>query len=104
MFQLTQEEALSSRSQIATLKTERGGNIKYLPYAFNEQGVAMLSSILNSETAIAVNIQIIRVFTKMKELLLDNKELLLKIEKIERKLTGHDADIDKIFKILKQIG
>ena len=63
----------------------------------------MLSSILNSETAIAVNIQIIRVFTKMKQLLLDNKELFLKIEKIERKLNEHDEDIQNIFKVLKKL-
>jgi hypothetical protein len=63
----------------------------------------MLLSVLHSETAIAVNIQIIRVFTKMKELLLDNKELFLKIERIERKLIGYDEDIENVFKILKKL-
>lgn len=63
----------------------------------------MLSSVLNSETAIQVNIQIIRVFTKMKQLLLDNKELFLKIEKIERKLIAHDTDLQNIFTILKKL-
>ena len=86
MFQLTPEEANLSRSQIAILKKGKGSNIKYLPYAFTELGVAMLSSVLRSERAIQVNIQIIRVYTKMKQLLLDNKDLWLKIEKIEQAL------------------
>ena len=79
-----------------------GGNRK-LPNAFTEQGVAMLSSVLNSETAIQVNIQIIRVFTKMKQLLLENKELFLKIEKVEKQLTNHDKDLQNIFTILKKL-
>jgi hypothetical protein len=103
MFQLSSEEANAARSQIAALNNPRGSNIKYLPYAFTEQGVAMLSSILNSETAIAVNIQIIRVFTQMKQALLDNKELFLKIEKIEKKLTQHDEEIQTVFKVLKKL-
>ncbi len=61
----------------------------------------MLSSVLNSETAIQVNIQIIRVFTKMKQALLDNKDLMLKIEKMEQKMIGHEEDISVIFKALK---
>ena len=63
----------------------------------------MLSSVLKSETAIQVNIQIIRVFTKMKQVLIDNKELFLKIEKIENKLTAHDKDLQNIFIILKKL-
>ncbi len=103
MFQLTPDEFKSLISQNAiSNKTGRGGTRK-LPYAFTEQGVAMLSSVLNSETAIQVNIQIIRVFTKMKQLLMDNKELFLKIEKIERKLTAHDTDLQNIFTILKKL-
>jgi DNA-binding PadR family transcriptional regulator len=88
------------KSQIAT--SSWGGRRK-LPYAFTEQGVAMLSSILNSETAIRVNIQIIRVFTKMRELLLTHKDILLQLEKIEKKLTRHDDDIVVIFEYLKQL-
>jgi len=80
----------------------RGGTRK-LPYVFTEQGVAMLSSVLNSEIAIRVNIQIIRVFIKMKQLLLDNKDLYLKIERIENKLTARDEDIQNIFVILKKL-
>ncbi|MEP6750802.1 MAG: ORF6N domain-containing protein, partial [Bacteroidota bacterium] len=68
-----------------------------------EQGVAMLSSVLNSETAIRVNIRIIRVFTKMRELLLTHKDILLQLEKIENKLATHDQDIAVIFDYLKQL-
>lgn len=90
------------RSQIATSKKGRGGT-RYFPFVFTEQGVAMLSSVLNSETAIQVNIQIIRVFTKMKALLFDNKELWNKIEKIERHLVKHDEEIKVIFEYLKKL-
>ncbi|MEO6906153.1 MAG: ORF6N domain-containing protein [Ginsengibacter sp.] len=101
MFQLTKEEYDSLRSQIAILK--RGRHSKYLPYAFTEQGVAMLSSVLNSETAIQVNIQIIRLFTKMKQLILDNKDLWMKIEKIEQHLVKNDEEIKTVFAYLKKL-
>jgi len=100
MFQLSIDELFHLKSQNAT--SSWGGNRK-LPYVFTEQGVAMLSSVLNSETAIQVNIQIIRVFTKMKQLLLENKELFSKIEKVEKQLTNHDKDIQNIFTILKKL-
>ncbi len=103
MFQLTPEEYTSLRSQIAILKKGRGKHAKFLPLAFTEQGVAMLSSVLRSETAIQVNIQIIRVYTKMKQLLLDNKELWLKIEKIEQALLKKDGEVQAIFKLLKNL-
>jgi hypothetical protein len=103
MFQLTEEEWQSLRSQFVILKTGRGQHSKFLPFAFTEQGVAMLSSVLNSETAIRVNIQIIRVFTRMRQMLLTHKDILLQLEKVERKLTGHDEDIQLIFKYLKQL-
>ncbi|MGC4101294.1 ORF6N domain-containing protein [Ferruginibacter sp.] len=102
MFQLTEEEWNSLRSQFVTSKKGRGGT-RYFPFAFTEQGVAMLSSVLNSDTAIEVNIQIIRVFTKMKALLFDNKELWHKIEKIERHLVQHDEEIKTIFEYLKKL-
>ena len=101
MFQLTKDEYDSLRSQIAILK--RGKHSKYLPYAFTEQGVAMLSSVLNSETAIQVNIQIIRLFTKMKHMILDNKDLWMKIEKIEQHLLKNDEEIKTIFAYLKKL-
>ena len=103
MFRLTKKEWESLRSQIVTLEIGRGKYPKYLPYVFTEQGVAMLSSVLNSETAIRVNIQIIRVFTKMRELLLTHKDILLQLEKMEKKLTGHDEDLQLIFQYLKQL-
>ena len=74
-----------------------------MPMAFTEQGVAMLSSVLNSPTAIKVNIQIIRVFTKMRGLLMTNKDILLQLEKVERKLSKHDEDITLIFQHLKKL-
>jgi len=103
MFELSPKEWESLRTQFATLKIGRGQHSKYMPFAFTEQGVAMLSSVLNSETAIAVNIQIIRVFTKMRELLSTHKDILLQLEKIENKLTRHDDDIALIFEYLKQL-
>ncbi|MDD5072855.1 MAG: ORF6N domain-containing protein [Candidatus Omnitrophica bacterium] len=96
LFQLTWQEAEISRSQIATLK--QGRNIKYLPYAFTEQGVAMLSSVLNSERAIEVNITIMRTFVKMRRLLETHKGLLRKIEEMEKK---YDYQFKVVFEIIK---
>lgn len=102
MFELTKEEAEGlSRSQNATLN--RGGNIKYLPFAFTEHGVLMLSSVLRSEQAIQVNIQIMRVYTKVKELLLTHKDILVKLEQLERKTDKHDEQIERIFDYLKRL-
>jgi len=99
MFQLSQEEAAElSRSQFVILK--RGQNIKYLPYAFTENGVAMLSSVLNSERAISVNIQIMRTFTKIREMLATHKELRQKIEAMEKK---YDAQFRIVFDAIKQL-
>ena len=103
MFQLSLDEFNSLISQIAISKNTGRGGIRKMPYAFTEQGVSMLSSILKSETAIQVNIQIIRVYLKMKQALLDNKDLMLKIEKMEQKMIGHDEDISNIFKALKKL-
>jgi len=100
MFSLKKREFENLKSQIAT--SSWGGRRK-LPRAFTEQGVSMLSGVLNSETAIRVHIQIIRVFAKMKELLLTHKDILLQLEKIEKKLTGHDEDIQLVFQYLKQL-
>src|SRR3954471_5423335 len=77
--------------------------VRKLPFAFTEQGVAMLSSVLRSERAIQVNIQIIRVYTRMKQILLDNKELWLKMEKIEQALFKKDEEIQIIFNTLKEL-
>ena len=108
MFDLTVKEYEALRSQFGSLK--RGEHSKYLPMAFTEYGVAMLSSVLNSKTAIDVNIQIIRVFGKMREALLTNKNILTKIERIEKnmmkqagKMKKHEDDIQLIFEALKKL-
>jgi hypothetical protein len=101
MFELTHEEYNSLRSQIGTFK--RGEHVKYLPYAFTEQGVAMLSSVLNSKQAIHVNIQIIRIFTRMREMLLTHKDILLKLEQMEKQVSIHSKEIQQIFTVLKQL-
>ncbi len=84
-------------------KLSRGGHSKYPPFAFTEQGIAMLSSILNSEQAIMVNIQIIRIFTRLRELLSSHRELLEKLDSIEFKLAEHDQKISLIFEYIKQL-
>ena len=101
MFQLTWEEAGDSRSQFVTLK--KGGNVKYLPYAFTEQGVAMLSSVLHSRRSVEVNIQIMRVFVKLKEMMVSHKDLARKIEELERKFQGHDEKFILVFEAIKQL-
>ncbi len=98
MFQLTIQEFENLKSQFAT--SSWGGRRK-LPYAFTEQGVAMLSSVLNSPVAIQVNIQIIRIFTKIRELLLTNKDILLKLEKLEKDVSENKQDIAVVFEALK---
>lgn len=103
MFQLSDEEWLFQRSQFVTFEKGKGKYPKFIPYAFTEYGVSMLSSVLKSETAIQVNIQIIRVYSKMKQALLENKDLMLKIEKMEQKMIGQDEDISTIFKALKKL-
>lgn len=101
MFQLTQEEKDEVVANCDHLKT-----LKYspnLPYAFTEHGAVMLASVLNSERAIEVNIQIIRVFNLMREALLNYKDILLKLEQIEKKVTAHDQNIQVIFAALKKL-
>jgi phage regulator Rha-like protein len=99
MFQLTPEEAAEvSRSQFVTLK--RGQNIKYLPYAFTENGVAMLSSVLSSERAVEVNIQIMRTFTRLREMLLTHKDLQRKIDNMEKK---YDHQFKIVFDAIRQL-
>jgi hypothetical protein len=102
MFEMTSGELEKWRTQFATSISDKKG-LRHPPFCFTEMGVAMLSSVLNSETAILVNIQIIRVFTKMRQVLLTHKDILLQLEKIEKKLTGHDDDIQLIFHYLKKL-
>ena len=107
MLQLTAQEWAVLRSQTVTLKTGRGQHRKYLPYAFTEQGVAMLSSVLNSPRAIAVNIQIMRAFVQMRELLSSNKELARQFAQLEsrlnRKLANHDQAIAAILSAIREL-
>ena len=112
-FGSSNSEDENLRSQIASSssvnkkfdqsKDTNWGGLRYKPFCFTEQGVAMLSSVLNSERAIKVNIQIIRLFTKMREIILNNKEILLKLEKLEYKSIKNEDNIERIFDIVEQL-
>jgi len=100
MFQLTiieKEELVANCDHLKKLKFS-----PYLPYAFTEHGAVMLASVLNSERAISVNIQIVRIFIKMREMMFLHKDLLLEMQKINSKLTDHGGKIVLIFEYLKQ--
>jgi phage regulator Rha-like protein len=101
MFQLTKDEYARLRSQNVTLK--RGQHSKYLPYAFTEHGVLMLSSVLNSERARKVNILIIDTFIRLREILFLHKDTANQLEKVMSKLDEHDNQISVIFEYLKQL-
>ena len=100
MFQLTKQEFDNLIFQIGT---SSWGGTRKLPYAFTEQGVAMLSSVLHSDRAILVNIQIVRVFTRIRKLLETHKEILLTLEKLQKKDIEQDQQILLIFEYLKQL-
>lgn len=105
MFQLTKEEADSLRSHFATLNksqvsSKRGKHAKYLPLVFTQEGVAMLSGVLNSPRAIQVNIQIMRAFVQLRRMLLTNVDLRRKIEDMERK---YSKKFSIVFRVLKQL-
>ncbi len=109
MFQLTDKELIEWKSQVRISGKEKMG-LRKLPLVFTEQGVAMLSSVLNSETAIEVNIGIIRVFTRMREILFTHKDILLKLEQIEKQvlkqdgqLKKHEREMQMIFTALKEL-
>ncbi|MBI4679853.1 MAG: ORF6N domain-containing protein [Nitrospirae bacterium] len=99
MFQLNNQEVIALRSQIVTSKIGKGGR-RYPPYVFTEQGVAMLSSVLNSERAIQVNIAIMRSFVKIREMLSAHKDLARKLEDMERK---YDSQFRVVFDAIKQL-
>ncbi len=101
MFQLTAEEAAALRSQSVTLK--RGEHLKYRPYAFTEQGVAMLSSVLRSERAVKVNIAIMRAFVRLREALETNRELARKFSELEQRVGKHDGEIGAIIDAIRQL-
>jgi phage regulator Rha-like protein len=102
MFAMNKLELKNWRSHFVTSNSDKQG-LRYAPFCFTEQGVTMLSCVLNSERAIAVNIQVIRIFTRMREMLLTHKDILLQLEKIEQKLAGHDGQIEQVFLYLKQL-
>ena len=101
MFQLTEDEAEASRFQIGILK--RGLNIKYLPYVFTQEGVAMLSGVLRSPRAEQVNIAIMRAFVRLRETLSLHKELAHKLSELERKIENHDENIRTLFEAIHQL-
>lgn len=103
MFQLTEIEHNSLRSQIVILKKGRGEHQKYLPFAFTEHGVLMLSSVLKSDKAIQTNIQIMRIFTKVRQMLLDTTEIKVDILQIQKKLENHDKNIELVFSYLDEL-
>ena len=100
MFELTKEESDNLRSQFGT---SRWGGSRQIPMVFTEQGVAMLSSVLNSSRAIAVNIRIIRVFTKIREMLTDNLNIKLEIEEIKKNLSNQNKNIELVFQYLDEL-
>lgn len=100
MFQLNQIEFQNLKSQIAT--SSWGGSRK-LPFAFTEHGVLMLSSVLNSDKAIQTNIQIMRIFTKVRQMLLDTTDLKIDIMQIQKKLENHDKNIELVFSYLDEL-
>ena len=100
MFQLTTEESNFLRSQNVTLKPGRGRHRKYRPFAFTEQGVAMLSSVLRSQRAIQVNIEIMRAFVRLRQMLASNTELARKLDALERK---YDAQFKVVFDAIRQL-
>lgn len=116
MFQLTMEEfeelrfqiessenTNSSRSQIVTLKTGRGSNVKYLPYAFTEQGLAMLSGILNSDKAIAMNIAIMRAFVEIRRVLIQESDLREQLKQIKERIGEHDIQLNQLYDAMENL-
>ena len=103
MFQLTHEEAASLKFQIGMSKPAGRGGRRTLPYVFTEQGVAMLSSVLNSKRAVQVNIVIMRAFVKLRELLSTHKEVLQKLDELERKYQRHDDQIKVVFDAIRKL-
>lgn len=116
MFQLTREEyeslrlqietsktSRSSRSQIVILKTEKGQNRKYMPYAFTEQGVAMLSGILNSDKAIQMNIAIMRAFVEIRKILLKESDLKEQLRELKERIGEHDVQLSQIYDAMENM-
>jgi hypothetical protein len=100
MFQLNFQDVAALRSQIVTLKKGRGEHRKYAPYVFTENGVAMLSSVLNSERAVQVNIAIMRVFVKLREMIASHKDLAKRLDELEGK---YDAQFKAVFDAIREL-
>jgi hypothetical protein len=102
MFEMTKEEFEIWRSQVVISNSDKMG-LRHKPFCFTEQGVAMLSSVLNSDKAISVNIQIMRMFTRIRQMLVDNTELKLAIEELRRKTDNHGKNIELVFQYLDEL-
>ena len=102
MFEMTNKELENWRCQFGTSNKERMG-MRVLPFVFTEHGAIMLASVLNSERAIKVNIQIIRIYNKMREILWNHTEILLKFEQMQKKIAEHDHSILAIFEFIKKL-
>lgn len=102
MFELSQEEFENWRSQFVISNSDKMG-LRHLPMAFTEHGVLMLSSVLKSDKAIQTNIQIMRIFTKVRQMLLDTTEMKIDILQIQKKLENHDKNIELVFSYLDEL-
>ena len=102
MFEMNKKEFEKWRSQFVTSNNSDRMGLRYAPFCFTELGVTMLSCILNSERAITINIQIIRIFAKLREMMMTNTDILLKLEQLEKNVTSHAENIQMIFKAFKQ--
>jgi hypothetical protein len=100
MFELTKEEFEILRCQFGT---SSWGGVRYTPMAFTEQGVSMLSSVLSSTIAIIVNIQIIRTFTKMREMMLTHKDILLKMDELEKRADNQNERMEQVFQYIRSL-
>jgi phage regulator Rha-like protein len=102
MFQLNVEELADLRSQIVTSSSSHGGR-RYRPYAFTEHGVIMAASILNSERADEMSLFVVRAFIRMREALAANQQIIAKLSELERKVEGHDSDIQDLIEAIRQL-
>jgi phage regulator Rha-like protein len=102
MFEMTDNEFKKWRENTLLSAADKQG-LRYAPFCFTEQGVTMLSCILNSKTAIEVNLRVIRVFVKMREYALTHKEILLQLAKLEKEVKGNSKDIENIFMVMKEL-
>ena len=104
IFRLTREEAMTlplSRSQSVILK--RGANIKYLPYVFTEHGAMMAANVLNSPHAVRMSVFVVRAFIRLRHTVAFHKEIMIKLDELERKFTAHDSDIKRLFATVRQL-